>query len=200
VLLGVLSLLPSLLLALTCFTRIAVVLSFLRHGLGAQGVPPNQVTVGLALFLTMFIMAPTAEVLYRDAGRPYMENKLTEVQALEAATPPLRRFLLPQTRDADLALFYRLGKEALPERPEQVKLRMLVPAFIISELRTSCEMGFLVLIPFLIIDLLVASLLTAMGMVMVPPGPVALPLKLLLFVLVDGWSLVVTSLARSFSS
>jgi flagellar biosynthetic protein FliP len=199
VLLGLLSLLPTLLLTMTCFTRIVIVLSFLRHGLGAQGVPPNQITVGLALFLTAFIMAPTAQALYRDAGRPYFDNRLTEVQAIEAATPALRRFLLPQTREADLALFYRLAATPLPKQPEQVSLRMLVPAFVISELRTACEMGLLVLVPFLIIDLLVASLLTALGMVMVPPGPVALPLKLLLFVMVDGWTLVVTSLARSFA-
>jgi flagellar biosynthetic protein FliP len=199
VLLTVLSLLPTILLTLTCFTRIVVVLSFLRHGLGAQGVPPNQVTVGLALFLTFFLMAPTAETIYRDAARPYLENRLTEAQAIEAASPPLRRFMLPQTREGDLLLFHRLAGLSVPAQPEQVSLRALVPAFVISELRTACEMGFLVLVPFLLIDLLVASLLTAMGMVMVPPGPVALPLKLLLFILVDGWSLLVTSLARSFS-
>lgn len=199
VLLTVLSLLPAILLTITAFTRIVVVLSFVRHGLGAQGVPPNQVIVGLALFLTAFVMAPTARVLYRDAVAPYMDNRLTEAEALHAATPALRRFMLPQTRHADLALFYRLDNERLPERPEQVGLRMLVPAYVLSELRTACEMGFLVLVPFLVIDLLVASLLTALGMVMVPPGPVALPLKLLLFVMVDGWTLVVTSLARSFS-
>ncbi|MCS6912301.1 MAG: flagellar type III secretion system pore protein FliP [Myxococcales bacterium] len=198
VLLGALSLLPTILLTLTCFTRIVVVLSFLRHGLGTQGVPPNQVIVGLSLFLTAFIMAPTAEAVYRNAVRPYMDNQLGEAQALQAASAPLRRFLLPQTRESDLMLFYRLAGERVPDRPDEVQLRMLVPAFVISELRTACEMGFLILIPFLIIDLLVASLLTALGMVMVPPGPVSLPLKLLLFVLVDGWSLMVSSLARSF--
>lgn len=199
VLLGIMSLLPAILLTITSFTRIVVVLSFLKHGLGAQGVPPNQVVVGLSLFLTMFVMAPTADVLYRNAVVPYMDNRLTEGQAMQVATPILRQFMLPQTRDGDLALFYRMAGEPLPAAPGEVSLRMLVPAFAISELRTACEMGFLVLVPFLLIDLLVASVLTALGMVMVPPGPVSLPLKLLLFVMVDGWALVVKSLARSFT-
>ncbi len=199
VLMTVLSLLPAILLTITSFTRIVIVLSFVRHGLSAQGVPPNQITVGLALFLTVFVMTPTGEAIYRDAVVPYMNNRMTEVEALTAATPTLRKFMLPQTRESDLALFYRVAGEPLPKVPTDVSLRMLVPAFVISELRTGCEMGFLVLVPFLVIDLLVASVLTALGMVMVPPGPVALPLKLLLFVMVDGWALVVQSLARSFS-
>lgn len=199
VLLTVLSLLPAILLTITSFTRIVIVLSFVRHGLSAQGVPPNQITVGLALFLTAFVMAPTAETIYKDAVAPYMDNRINEVDALKAATPTMVKFMLPQTRESDLALFYRVAKEDLPKTPGQVTLRMLIPAFVISELRTGCEMGFLVLVPFLVIDLLVASVLTALGMVMVPPGPVALPLKLLLFVMVDGWALVVQSLARSYS-
>lgn len=198
VLFTLLSLLPALLLTMTSFTRMVVVLSFVRHGLGAQGVPPNQIVVGLALFLTLFTMAPTLDRVHRAGLSPYMQGQLTEVQALEAATPALRDFLLPQTRDGDLALFYRLSNEAPPPRAQQVGLRHLVPAFVLSELRTACEMGFLVLVPFLVIDLVVASVLTALGMVMVPPGPVALPLKLLLFVLVDGWSLTVQALVRSF--
>ena len=198
VLFTLLSLLPAILLTMTSFTRMVVVLSFVRHGLGAQGVPPNQVIVGLALFLTFFTMAPTMDRVYRVGLAPYMQGQLSEVQALEVVTPVLRDFLLPQTRDADLALFYRISQEPVPASTAQVGLRHLVPAFVLSELRTACEMGFLVLVPFLVIDLVVASVLTALGMVMVPPGPVALPLKLLLFVLVDGWSLAVQALVRSF--
>lgn len=198
VLFTLLSLLPALLLTLTSFTRIVVVLSFVRHGLGAQGVPPNQIVVGMALFLTLFTMGPTLDRVYKDSLGPYMNGQTTEAQALDAATPALRDFLLPQTRDNDLALFYRMSGERAPTRPADVGLRHLVPAFVLSELRTACEMGFLVLVPFLVIDLVVASVLTALGMVMVPPGPVALPLKLLLFVLVDGWTLAVQALVRSF--
>lgn len=198
VLFTLLSLLPAILLTMTSFTRMVVVLSFVRHGLGAQGVPPNQIIVGLALFLTFFTMAPTMDRVYRVGLAPYMQGQLSEVQALEVVTPVLRDFLLPQTRDADLALFYRISQEPVPASAAQVGLRHLVPAFVLSELRTACEMGFLVLVPFLVIDLVVASVLTALGMVMVPPGPVALPLKLLLFVLVDGWSLAVQALVRSF--
>ncbi|MHB8764016.1 MAG: flagellar type III secretion system pore protein FliP [Deferrisomatales bacterium] len=197
-LLTVLTLAPAILILLTSFTRIVVVLSFLRNALGTQAMPPNQVLVGLALFLTFFVMLPTWNVVSGDALRPYLDGRITQAQALERAQPPVQKFLLQHAREKDIALFVRLSRDPPPSRPEEVSFAALVPAFIISELRTAFTIGFLLYIPFVIIDLVVASVLMSMGMFMLPPMMVSLPFKLIFFVLVDGWHLVVGSLARSF--
>lgn len=197
--LTLLSLLPAIVLTTTSFTRIVVVLSFVRQGIGAQQTPPTQVLVGLALFLTMFTMAPVTSAIMTDAYEPYAAGKLTEQQALERAAGPLKGFMLRQTREADLALFYEASHAPLPTTEEEVPIRIASPAFVVSELTTAFQMGVLVLLPFLVIDLAVASVLMAMGMMMVPPASISLPLKLLLFVVVDGWHLLVGSLLRSFS-
>ncbi|MBI5017375.1 MAG: flagellar type III secretion system pore protein FliP [Deltaproteobacteria bacterium] len=197
-LLTVLTLAPAILLLLTSFTRIVVVLSFLRNALGTQAMPPNQVLVGLALFLTFFIMAPTWNSVYSDALRPYLDGQLPQAQALERAKPPVQSFLLAHTREKDIALFVRLSKGPRPRTPQEVSMAALIPAFVISELRTAFTIGFLVYIPFVIIDIVVASVLMSMGMFMLPPMMVSLPFKLIFFVLVDGWHLIVGSLARSF--
>ena len=197
-LLSILTLAPAILLLLTSFTRIVVVLSFLRNALGTQAMPPNQVLVGLALFLTFFIMGPTWNGVYQDALRPYLDGQIPQAQALERARPPVQKFLLAHTREKDIALFVRLSKGPRPRTPQEVGMAALVPAFVISELRTAFTIGFLVYIPFLIIDIVVASILMSMGMFMLPPMMVSLPFKLIFFVLVDGWHLIVGSLARSF--
>ncbi|GAB4263571.1 MAG: flagellar type III secretion system pore protein FliP [Deferrisomatales bacterium] len=197
-LLTVLTLAPAILILLTSFTRIVVVLSFLRNALGTQAMPPNQVLVGLALFLTFFVMAPTWNAVYRDALQPYLDGRLPRDEALETAREPVQRFLLAHTREKDIALFVRLAKEPRPRGPEEVSFAALVPAFVISELRTAFTIGFLIYLPFIIIDMVVASVLMSMGMFMLPPMMVSLPFKLIFFVLVDGWHLVVGSLARSF--
>ncbi|MDP1652695.1 MAG: flagellar type III secretion system pore protein FliP [Rhodocyclaceae bacterium] len=193
-----LSFLPALLLLMTSFTRIIIVFSLLRHALGTQTSPPNQVLVGLALFLTFFIMAPVGEKIYADAYLPLAENKITFVQALERGEVPLRGFMLKQTRDADLALFTKISRSPTPEKVEDVPLRVLIPAFVTSELKTAFQIGFIIFIPFLIIDMVVASVLMSMGMMMMSPVIVALPFKIMLFVLVDGWQLVIGSLVMSF--
>jgi flagellar biosynthetic protein FliP len=198
-LLTLLSVLPAIVLTMTSFTRVVVVLSFVRQGIGMQQTPPSQVIVGLALCMTMFTMAPIASAVAEGAYEPYAAGKITEEQALERAAVPLRSFLLRQTREADLALFYEATGTALPATEEEVPLRIAVPAFLVSELTTAFQMGVLVLLPFLVIDLAVASTLMSMGMMMVPPSSISLPIKLLLFVVVDGWSLLVGSLLRSFS-
>jgi flagellar biosynthetic protein FliP len=198
-LLTILSLLPAIVLTMTSFTRSVVVLSFVRQGVGTPQSPPSQVIVGLALFLTMFTMAPVATTVLRDAYDPYVAGSISEAEALAKATAPLRGFMLRQTRDTDLALFYEAAKEPLPKTEEEVPLRICVPAFVVSELTTAFQMGVLVLLPFLVIDLAVSSILMSLGMMMVPPGTMSLPLKLLLFVVVDGWHLVIGSLIRSYS-
>ncbi len=198
-LLTVLSLLPAIVLTMTSFTRAVVVLTFVRQGLGTQSSPPSQVIVGLALFLTMFTMAPVAATVVRDAYDPYATGSLTEADALAKATVPIRAFMLRQTRDSDLALFYDAAALPLPKTEEEVPLRVCVPAFVVSELTTAFQMGVLVLLPFLVIDLAVSSILMSLGMMMVPPGTMSLPIKLLLFVVVDGWHLVVGSLLRSYA-
>jgi len=197
-LLTVLTLAPAILILLTSFTRIVVVLSFLRNALGTQAMPPNQVLVGLALFLTFFVMGPTWDGVYSQSVRPYLDGQITQAEALERARPPVQAFLTAHTRDKDIALFVRLGKGPRPRTPEEVPFAALVPAFVISELRTAFTIGFFLYIPFLIIDLVVASVLMSMGMFMLPPMMISLPFKLVFFVLVDGWNLVVGSLARSF--
>jgi len=198
VLLTLLSLAPAFLVMMTSFTRIVIVLSLLRTALGVPLIPSNQVIVGLALFLTAFIMAPTYKQINEDALQPYLNNQISQQEAQELAAKPLRSFMIRQTRDKDLGLFVNLAKMEKPEKPEDVPLHVVIPAFVISELKTAFEIGFLLFIPFLVIDMVVASLLMAMGMFMLPPVMIALPFKLLLFVMVDGWSLVVKSLVESF--
>jgi flagellar biosynthesis protein FliP len=193
-----LSFLPALILMMTSFTRIIIVFSLLRHALGTQTSPPNQVLVGLALFLTFFIMAPVGEKIYTDAYLPLSENKISFQQALDRGAVPLRGFMLKQTRDADLALFTKIAQAPTPEKVDDVPMRVLIPAFVTSELKTAFQIGFIVFIPFLIIDMVVASVLMSMGMMMMSPVIVALPFKIMLFVLVDGWQLLIGSLVTSF--
>jgi flagellar biosynthetic protein FliP len=197
-LLTALSFLPALLLMMTGFTRIIIVLSLLRQALGTQSSPPNQVLVGLALFLTFFVMGPVFDRIYTDAYQPYASNKITMPQALEKGSAPLKAFMMKQTREADLALFVKLSGDPQLNGPEDVPLRILVPSFVTSELKTAFQIGFAVFIPFLIIDMVVASVLMSMGMMMGSPALVALPFKLMLFVLVDGWHMLIGSLAESF--
>jgi flagellar biosynthetic protein FliP len=197
-LMTVLSLAPAVLLACTSFLRISVVLSFLRSALGVQNTPPNQVLVGLALFMTMAVMAPVGREAYASGVEPYMDGKLDGPTAYERGVVPVRRFMLKQTREADLGLFYDINTTEAPKSPDDVAMHLLVPAFITSELRTAFEMGFLLYVPFLLVDMVVGSVLMALGMMMLPPTMVSLPLKLLLFVAADGWHLIVGSLVRSF--
>ena len=193
-----LTFLPALLLMMTGFTRIIIVLSLLRSALGTQTSPPNQVLVGLALFLTFFVMAPVADKIYTDAYLPLSENQITFTEALDRGAVPLRGFMLKQTRAPDLTLFIKIAKEPKPQSPDQVPMRVLIPAFVTSELKTAFQIGFIVFIPFLIIDMVVASVLMSMGMMMMSPVIVALPFKIMLFVLVDGWNLLIGSLVQSF--
>ncbi|MEN9355861.1 MAG: flagellar biosynthesis protein [Pseudomonadota bacterium] len=193
-----LSFLPAILLMMTSFTRIIIVFSLLRSALGTQSSPPNQVLVGLALFLTFFIMAPVGDKIYSEAYLPLAENKITFAEALDRGAVPLRAFMLKQTREPDLALFTKISKLPKPESPETVSMRVLIPAFVTSELKTAFQIGFIVFIPFLIIDMVVASVLMSMGMMMMSPVIVALPFKIMLFVLVDGWTLLIGSLVQSF--
>ncbi len=193
-----LTLLPAALLMMTSFTRIIIVLSLLRQALGTQTAPPNQVLVGLALFLTLFVMGPVFDRIYETAYQPLSENKITTAEALERGAVPLKEFMLRQTRESDLALYVRLSGAPALNGPEDVPLRLLIPAFITSELKTAFQIAFAVFIPFLIIDMVVASILMSMGMMMMSPALVSLPFKLMLFVLVDGWSLLIGSLAQSF--
>jgi flagellar biosynthetic protein FliP len=199
-LLTILSLAPAILVTMTAFTRIAVVLSFVRHALGVQGLPPHQVMMSLALFLTLFVMAPVGRKVHAEALRPYLDGEIGDTQALEAATRPVRAFMLAHTREKDLGLFYEISRTDRPRGPDDVSMAMLLPAFVTSELRTAFEMGVLIFLPFLLVDLVVSSVLMSMGMVMLPPALIALPLKVMLFVLADGWHLVIGSVARSFSA
>ncbi|MDR2112077.1 MAG: flagellar type III secretion system pore protein FliP [Candidatus Accumulibacter sp.] len=195
-----LTFIPAALLMMTSFTRIIIVLSVLRHALGTQTAPPNQVMVGLALFLTFFVMSPVLEQIYTDAYVPLSENRITFVQAAERGAAPLRGFMLKQTRETDIGLFARLGNAPKLESPNDVPLRLLIPAFITSELKTAFQIGFIIFIPFLIIDMVVASVLMSMGMMMMSPIMVSLPFKLMLFVLVDGWHLMLGSIVMSFAT
>jgi flagellar biosynthetic protein FliP len=196
----VLALAPSILIMVTSFTRIVVVLSLLRAAIGTQTAPPNAVIVSLAIFLTAFVMAPTFREAYRVAGEPLVAGQIQPAEAFERAVGPFRSFMMRHVREKDLALFVGLSREARPERPEDVGLQVLVPAFMISELRRAFEIGFLLFVPFLVIDLVVASILMSVGMMMLPPVTVALPFKLIFFVLVDGWSLVAGSLVQSYGT
>jgi flagellar biosynthesis protein FliP len=193
-----LTFLPAMLLMMTSFTRIIIVFSLLRHALGTQTSPPNQVLVGLALFLTFFIMAPVGEKIYTEAYLPLTENRIGFLEALDRGAIPLRGFMLKQTRDADLALFTKIAQAPAPATVDDVPMRVLIPAFVTSELKTAFQIGFIIFIPFLIIDMVVASVLMSMGMMMMSPVIVALPFKIMLFVLVDGWQLVIGSLVASF--
>ncbi|MEZ4365283.1 MAG: flagellar type III secretion system pore protein FliP [Kofleriaceae bacterium] len=196
VLLTSVSLLPALVLSCTHFVRYVIVLGFVRTGLGTMSAPPNQVLVGLALFMTLFVSAPLARSIYDAGGRAYLAGELTEGAAFDAASVPLRRFLVSHTAEPDLELFYQVADAPRPATVDEVPLRIAMPAFILGELRTGFQIGLTILLPFLVIDLLAATVLTAMGMVMVPPQVVALPLKLLVFVLIDGWRLIVEALLR----
>jgi len=192
------SIAPAALIMLTSFTRIVVVLSFLRRAIGTQTMPPNQLIIGLALFLTFFIMAPTWGKVSEVALQPYLAGELDQAAAIKAGTEPLRSFMLSQTREKDLGLFVQLSHAEPPKTPDEIPTVALIPAFVISELRTAFQMGFVLFIPFLIIDMVVASVLMSMGMLMLPPIMISLPFKIVLFVMVDGWYLVVRSLAVSF--
>jgi flagellar biosynthetic protein FliP len=198
VIISLLSLLPAVLVMLTSFTRIVVVLSLLRHGLGAQQIPPNPVIIGLSLFLTLFVMSPTINAININAVQPYSEKKITITEAFHRAEFPIKNFMLKQTRQKDIALFVKLSKEKAPAQPIDIPLKVLIPAFAISELKTAFEIGFLIFLPFLVIDMVVASILLSMGMMMLPPVMISLPFKLLLFVLVDGWNLLIGSIVRTF--
>lgn len=197
-LLTLLTFIPALLIAMTSFARIVVVLSFLRQALGTQQMPPNQVLIGLALFLTFFIMHPVGRRIHQDVIQPYLAEQITTQEALQKASVPLHEFMLRQTREKDLHLFIQIGQYPRPATPTDVPITALIPAFIISELKTGFEIGFLLYMPFLILDLVVSSILLSMGMLMVPPVLISLPFKVMLFVLVDGWHLIVGSLVRSF--
>ncbi|WP_395401602.1 flagellar type III secretion system pore protein FliP [Pseudoduganella sp. UC29_106] len=198
ILMTALTFIPAALLMMTGFTRIIIVLSLLRQALGTQSAPPNQVIVGLALFLTFFVMSPVFERIYTEAYVPLQENKITMLQALDKGAAPLKTFMLKQTRQADLALFVKISRSPALQGPEDVPLKVLVPAFITSELKTAFQIGFAIFIPFLIIDMVVASVLMSMGMMMMSPAVISLPFKLMLFVLVDGWQLLIGSLSQSF--
>ncbi|HEU4976376.1 MAG TPA: flagellar type III secretion system pore protein FliP [Baekduia sp.] len=198
ILVGAVTLVPALLFCVTGFTRILVVLGFIRTGLGTPTAPPNQVLVGIALFLTIFVMAPTFTQVKTDAIDPLTKHEITQAQALDRGQKPLREFMFRQTRTKDLALFVHLAKLDRPETRSDVPTWVLIPAFIISELKTAFQIGFLIFLPFLVIDLVVSSTLMSMGMVMLPPVFISLPFKILLFVLVDGWDLVTRSLVESF--
>lgn len=196
--LTILSIVPSILLMATSFTRIAVVLSLLRSAIGIPQLPPNQVLLGLSLFLTLFVMSPVLTKVNNDAIQPYMEGSISSGEALDRGVKPMRSFMLSQTREADIQLFLDLAKRPRPATVDEIPTEVILPAYVTSELKTAFTMGFLLFVPFLVIDLVVASALMAMGMVMVSPTQIALPFKLLLFVLVDGWVLIVSSLVRSF--
>ncbi|HEY3490031.1 MAG TPA: flagellar type III secretion system pore protein FliP [Candidatus Deferrimicrobiaceae bacterium] len=198
ILFTILSLAPSILIMTSSFTRLIVVLSFLRQALGTQQTPPNQVIVGLALFLTFFIMSPVITKVNTDAFQPFMAGKITQDEAWEKGTAPLKTFMLANTREKDLALMVNLSKAPRPKNQADLGITVLTPAFVLSELRVAFQMGFLIYIPFLVIDMVVASVLMSMGMMMLPPVMISLPFKLMLFVLVDGWNLIVGSLMKSF--
>jgi len=194
VVLTLVTLLPAIILSCTCFVRFVVVFGFLRTGLGTPSAPPNQVIVGLSLFMAIFISAPVAMDMYDAGGKDYLAGKIDEKQAIEQASPALKTWLLKRTADQDLELFYEVSSASRPTDVNDIPLRIAVPAFMVSELRTAFTIGLTILLPFLVIDLVCATVLTALGMVMVPPQVVALPLKLLIFVMIDGWHLIVQSL------
>jgi len=196
--LTVLTLAPALLILVTSFTRIVIVLSFVRTAVGVPQTPPSQVIVGLSLFLTLFVMAPTWTKVNKQALQPYLQGEISQQEAYQKGIAPVRDFMFRQTRERDIALFVKLSKMKRPRTPDDVPTYVLIPAFVISELKTAFQMGFLIFIPFLIIDMVVSSTLMSMGMMMLPPSLISLPFKLLLFVMVDGWHLITRSLILSF--
>lgn len=198
ILFTVLAMLPGLIISMTAFLRIVLVMGFMRNAIGLQQMPPNQVIIGFSLFLTYFVMAPVLTEVYNDSVTPFMAGEMSEMDALETAIGPMRDFMLAQTRERDLALMANLADTPEFDTPEGVPIRVILPAFVVSELRTAFAIGFLLFVPFLVIDLSIAALLNALGMIMLPPTMVALPFKLLLFVLADGWSLLVGALVKSF--
>ncbi|MEO6867492.1 MAG: flagellar type III secretion system pore protein FliP [Gaiellales bacterium] len=198
VVMTVLGLAPSIMIMMTGFTRILIVMGFVRNALGTPTMPPNQVLIGLSLFLTLFVMFPTFSEINTTAVQPYQEQAITQQVALERAQKPMREFMFKQVDDKDLALFVRLADEKRPETRSDVPTHVLIPAFLVSELKTAFQIGFLIFVPFLIIDMVVASTLMSMGMIMLPPVMISLPFKILLFVLVDGWGLTIESLVVSF--
>jgi flagellar biosynthetic protein FliP len=197
-LLTILSLAPGLMIMTTAFTRIVVVLSFLRTAMGTQGAPSNQIIIALAMFMTFYIMNPVWQQINKEAYEPWKAQQITQQVAMDRAVQPLRKFMLSQTREKDLALFVSLSKMAQPKNANDIPTLTVIPAFIISELRTAFQIGFLIYIPFIVVDMVVASVLMSMGMMMLPPVMISLPFKILLFVLVDGWGLVISSLVKSF--
>jgi flagellar biosynthetic protein FliP len=197
-LLTVLSLAPAFFIMVTSFTRVVIVLSFLRQALGTQSVPPNQILISLALFITVFVMAPVGEAVYSQAVQPLLAEQISYEEAWTKGIQPIRTFMLKQVRDKDLELFIELSKRPKPETVDQVPIHVVIPAYILSELRVAFQIGFLIYIPFLIVDMVVASVLMSMGMMLLPPAVISLPFKLILFVLADGWNLVVGSLVKSF--
>ena len=196
--LTLLTFIPAVLLTMTSFTRIIIVFSFVRRAMTLQTLPPNQVIIGLSLFLTWFIMGPTIETLNKEALQPMLKEEITEIEALGRASDTMQAFMLRYTREKEIALFINISGIDRPEGPEDVPMQVLIPAFVISELKTAFQMGFVIFLPFLVIDIVIATVLTAMGMFMLPPPMISIPFKILLFVLVDGWSLIVQSLALSF--
>lgn len=190
---------PAILMLMTSFTRFIISFHFLKQAMALQGIPPNQVMVGLSLFLTLFVMMPVGSRIYEQAVVPFNNGEITETEALKRSSEPLRDFMLAQTREADLALFYNLSKTDLPQNRKDVKMLILIPAFVLSELKTAFQIGFLLYVPFLIVDIVVASILVSLGMIFLPPVMVSMPFKIVLFILADGWTLLVTSLLRSFS-
>jgi len=197
-LMTILSVVPAILVSVTSFSRLIIVMHFLRQALGTQTMPPNQVLIGLSLFLTYFIMAPVVDRVNQDALQPMMNGKITEMQALDKACGPLRQFMLDHTREKDIALFLNIAKQPKPQNRNDLSMRIVIPSFMISELKTAFQIGFVLFIPFLVIDMVVASVLLSMGMMQLPPVVVSTPFKILLFVMVDGWNLIVGSLVRSF--
>ncbi len=198
VVLTILSVAPAILLMMTSFTRILIVLGFIRLALGTQSMPPNQVVVGLAMFLTFFTMQPVWENIDKNALTPYMSHTIEHEEAIKNALKPVQGFMLKQTRDNDLKIFYEMNQTPPPDRPDDIPITTLIPAFMLSELKTAFEIGFLIYVPFLVVDMVISSILMAMGMMMLPPTVVSLPFKLVLFILVDGWNLLIESLVKSF--
>ena len=198
VILALLVLAPTLLLMITSFTRIVIVFSLLRQALGLQQTPPTQIIISLALIMTVFIMEPYAKKSWETGIKPYMEEQINYEVALENSIAPFKEFMIKNTREADLALFYRIKKEENPTNIEDVSITILMPAFIVSELRTAFEIGFLIFLPFLVIDIIVSSILMSLGMMMLPPVMISLPIKLIFFIVIDGWALIIGNLAQSF--
>ncbi|MGB5919586.1 flagellar type III secretion system pore protein FliP [Arcobacter sp.] len=198
IILILLAMAPTLLLMVTSFTRLIIVLSLLRQAMGLQQAPPNQIVISMALILTIFIMEPYAKVSYNEGVKPYMEEKIGYEEAFAKSVKPFKEFMIKNTREEDIALFYRIKKEKNPKNIDDVALTLLMPAFIVSELRTAFEIGFLIFLPFLVIDIIVASILMSLGMMMLPPVMISLPIKVIFFIIIDGWQLIIGNLAQSF--